>query len=649
MRDVWITGLGCWTAIGEDPDAFFDALCRGESGVDGSGPFPGRGPVASIPGGPHLSSKLAERVVSQALGGLDPREVALIGASTSGDMVNGEVEYERVLGGAVPGPDYLWAQRCDRPAEVVARTLGFQGPRTSVSTACSSGAAAAGIAAEWVATGSVEAAIVFGTDALCRLTVHGFGSLSAVSSDRARPFDTERTGLSLGEGAAALLLESPQSARRRGARVYGRIAGYGNATDAHHMTAPHPEGRGAIRAIRAAGTASVGWVCAHGTATPLNDAMEAVALSTALPGVAISSIKGAVGHTLGAAGVVELVAAVLAVDRGQLPPNTGCAKPMPDLPLVHRSRPEPIQGAMSVNFAFGGHNAAIRVERVEPGSGVAEAASPGAEPIRGAVLDWVGWVPGGTDGLLERLRRGGPLHTELDDPSRPPAIPAGRWRRMSRLSRIAALAVLELRERHPELDWESMPMVHGSALGEVVPSGRFLDRMFTEGPDRASPLAFQNSVYNATAAQLSLAFDLRGPVETLSSGMATGLMALRRGFEWTRRAPVALVLVGDDLNPITLGAHLSPHASAGESMVAALVTAGEAIEIRTGAQGRDPWCRGAALPYERRFVAGAGVHPEQSIGLCCSNGLLSLLAGAPEVLDQDDGLSVLARKLCPGR
>jgi 3-oxoacyl-[acyl-carrier-protein] synthase II len=363
MTDVWITGVGCVCALGADPDAFFDALCAGRSAIDGLGPFPGKGPVAAIPGGPHLTSELAEQAIRQALGGLDPASLALVGATTSGDMVRGEVEYRRRLEGEPPGPEFLWAQLCDRPAEIVARRLGFSGPRTSVSTACSSGAVAVGLAADQVASGRVQAAVAFGADALCGMTVHGFGALGAISPEPCRPFDLNRTGLSLGEGAAALLVESAEHARARGATPLARLAGWGTATDAHHMTAPDPEGRGARAAIRRAGTSGVGWICAHGTATPLNDAMEAFALTAELPGVPVSSLKGAIGHTLGAAGAIELVAAVLAVVRGRVPPNTGCRESGFDLDLVREVRAIDLRAALSVNFAFGGHNAAVRVER----------------------------------------------------------------------------------------------------------------------------------------------------------------------------------------------------------------------------------------------------------------------------------------------
>jgi hypothetical protein len=269
--------------------------------------------------------------------------------------------------------------------------------------------------------------------------------------------------------------------------------------------------------------------------------------------------------------------------------------------------------------------------------------------LTGRILDWTAFAPGGSDGLAADLLAGRARGRDLPDPVRPTDLDVGRWRRMSRLARFAALAVHELLERHPELDRGSLPLIHGSAMGEVVPSSAFLDRLFLEGPHAASPLNFQNSVYNATAAHVSLAYGLRGPAETLSTGMATGLAALARAFEWTARAPAVLVVVGDDLNPTTRLAYANT-GEPGECVVAALIGAGADLHVHDGHVSLAPiqrpgpvFARGVALPYERSFVASAGIRPEAAIGLCCANGLLALLAcpGAT-IVDQDDGTSLTA-------
>ncbi|MCB9689260.1 MAG: beta-ketoacyl-[acyl-carrier-protein] synthase family protein [Alphaproteobacteria bacterium] len=365
MREVAITGVGAVTALG-DLDATFAALLEGRSGIGGPGPFPGKGPVAAIEGGPHLTSALALRAARDALGDSQPPRMGVVGGSTSGDMIVGEQEYEAWFRGGPTGPRFLWSQLCDRPAEILARTLGATGPRLTLSTACASGASAVGVGADWVRSGRCDAVLAFGADALCQLTVHGFGSLQAMSPEGCRPFDLARTGLSLGEGAGALLLEDLQSARRRGATVLALVTGYGTAADAWHATAPHPEGRGARDAIRAAlgdlPPERVGYVNAHGTGTKHNDEMEGAVLAEELPAAAVSSIKGAIGHTLGAAGAIELAVTVKALVEGVLPPNVGVRDPA--VPVLQEPVRRHVEHAISVNFAFGGTNAAVRLTSV---------------------------------------------------------------------------------------------------------------------------------------------------------------------------------------------------------------------------------------------------------------------------------------------
>ncbi len=620
---IAITGLGCVTALGGGVEATCRAWWDGKVGIGGLGPFPGRGPVAAIPGGPHRSSTLALAAVREALGGRGVEGLGLVGGTTSGDMVVGEEEYRAWRAGEPVGNGFLWAQLADRPTQLVARALGLTGPRLSVSTACSSGASAVGVAIHWLRSGRASAVIAFGTDALCRMTVHGFGCLGAISPTGARPFAPDRDGLSLGEGAGALLLEPEGLARARGATIHGYIQGFGSASDGWSMVAPHPGGRGAREAMRRAGLDGVDWVSAHGTATALNDAMEEQVLDDLLPGVPVSAMKGAVGHTLGAAGAVELVAAAWA-----LRPDVGAP------PLVRGECAGPIREALSVSFAFGGHNVAVRVGR--EGRSWAPVERPRGRVAASRVL-----VPGGWDGLADDLRAGRGRGVELPDPVRPSTIPFGRWRRMSRLSRLVALAVEPLLERVESR--ERVPLLVGSAMGEVVPSSAFLDRILLEGPERGSPLAFQHSVYNATAAQLSLCFGLRGPSETLSAGMMTGLATLARGLEWLVEEQQVLIVLADDRNPTTTQAY--GDLRYGEAVAALLLERGGDVVVRNGC-AKTHFGRGSALPYEETF-SPVGVPAEVSFGLHPANGLIAWLAtGAPSA-ELDDG-AVLTVTGTPG-
>jgi 3-oxoacyl-(acyl-carrier-protein) synthase len=274
----------------------------------------------------------------------------------------GEDAFARHQRGEPLDPDrYLWSQPCHRPTRAVVRALGATGPALTMSTACTSGATAIGVGLDLLRSGRARRVVAFGTDALCQLTTSGFAALGLHSAAGCRPFDVDRDGMCLGEGAAALLLELGTGDRPPLAEVLG----FGTAVDAHHLSTPDPEARGAIAAMHAALTeaeiaaSELGYVNAHGTGTVLNDAMEALALGRVVPGVPVSSTKGATGHTLGAAGALEAVFTVLALRDGALPPNVGVRSPVPGLDLVRHTRRAPLSRAMSVNFAFGGHNTAL--------------------------------------------------------------------------------------------------------------------------------------------------------------------------------------------------------------------------------------------------------------------------------------------------
>jgi 3-oxoacyl-[acyl-carrier-protein] synthase II len=365
---IAVTGVGAVTALGSGCEALMDGLMSGRSGV-GAPMFGGRGPVARISGPAQLTSTLALQAVKEASEGQPMRaQFAVVGASTSGDMALGEAAYrDDLLGVAVKPDDYLWRQLCHRPTQEVCRALKIEGPRFTLSTACTSGAAAIGAACDLIASGRAPGAIAFGADALCQITVHGFGSLGVYSPDPCTPFDKHRRGLNLGEGAGAMMLEPLDAALSRGASPLAIVGGYGNSSDAHHLSTPDPTGAGARRAIRRAlntfPAEQVTYVSAHGTATQLNDAMEAVALASELPAAAISGQKGAIGHTLGAAGALEAIVAALAVHQGRLPPNVGMKQSDFALDLITQGREEPVGAAMSVNFAFAGNNTALLFER----------------------------------------------------------------------------------------------------------------------------------------------------------------------------------------------------------------------------------------------------------------------------------------------
>jgi 3-oxoacyl-[acyl-carrier-protein] synthase II len=268
------------------------------------------------------------------------------------------------------------------PAGHVAMAFGFTGPNQCITTACAAGAHAVGEAYRFIRDGRADVCIAGGTEASCLpLCLSGFAQMHALSRNRdperaSRPFDRLRDGFVLSEGAGAVILEDAERAVARGARVYAEVAGYGSSADAYHVTAPEPEGIGAIQAIQACledaeePPEAVDYVNAHGTSTQLNDAAETRALKKALGDhayrAAVSSTKSMTGHMLGAAGAVESGVAALAVHRGLIPPtiNYETADEVCDLDYVpNEARRAEVRLALTNAFGFGGHNAVVALRR----------------------------------------------------------------------------------------------------------------------------------------------------------------------------------------------------------------------------------------------------------------------------------------------
>ena len=292
-----------------------------------------------------------------------------------------------VATGTAPSPkrNRLQATRvsyyvAQRQALDLAEAYGLSGPVTIIANACAAGANAVGHAFDLVRSGRAERALAGGYDALSHLVFSGFDSLQALSPTICRPFDARRDGLALGEGAAALALETFDSAHRRGAMIFAEVIGYGAATDSHHLTQPHPTGEAALKSMRAACAQAgleprdISYVNAHGTGTPLNDSAETAAINTWAGAdadkILVSSTKAGIGHLLGAAGAVESVVCLMALKEQWLPPMTTTQEPDPAVrfPLVQRPMKakelaRPFEYALSNSFGFGGANASLIFRR----------------------------------------------------------------------------------------------------------------------------------------------------------------------------------------------------------------------------------------------------------------------------------------------
>ncbi|WP_036594866.1 beta-ketoacyl-[acyl-carrier-protein] synthase family protein [Ottowia thiooxydans] len=301
------------------------------------------------------------------------RLALILGTSTSG-ILSAELAYrERNASGALPdGFNYRTTHNTASVAAFVRAHLGLRGPVSVVSTACSSSAKAFAAADRLISAGLADAAVVGGVDSLCLTTLYGFSSLELTSPEPCRPGDAARQGLSIGEAAAFALLE-PAS----GAPGEIVLSGWGESSDAHHMSAPHPEGRGSRAAMQEAldraglSAGDIGYINLHGTATPANDASEGAAVAAIFGnGVPCSSTKGMTGHTLGAAGGLEAVISALALKHGLLPASVGTQTPDPSIPidLVSNPRPAPsLRHVLSNSFGFGGSNCSLILSLAPPG------------------------------------------------------------------------------------------------------------------------------------------------------------------------------------------------------------------------------------------------------------------------------------------
>jgi len=296
----------------------------------------------------------------------------------AGGMLQGEEFFKEYI---TNGPDrvrfsLMASLHCAASADHIATKLRILGPKTTFMTACSSSANAMGFAADLIRDGMCRVAVTGGTEPLSRITYAGFNSLRSVDPEYPKPFDKNRQGLSLGEGAGVLILESLSHAKERGANIIAEFLGYGVTCDAHHMTAPDPEAGGAARSMRAALTdagieaSRIDYVNAHGTATPANDVVETAAIKAVLGkrafDVPVSSTKSMIGHTLGAAGALESVASIVAMNDGFIPPTIHHTEPDPgcDLDYVAEGARE---GSMDIflsnSFAFGGNNTTVIIGR----------------------------------------------------------------------------------------------------------------------------------------------------------------------------------------------------------------------------------------------------------------------------------------------
>ena len=388
---VVVTGRGVVSSIGEGADAFVDALMARRSGiVDGTGRAGAFDPeTVMTPKEARRTdrfSQFALAAAEQAMAeaglpdGVEPERLGVLMGTGVGGLETLEREVRNFVekGDRAVSPLFVPMMMPNAAAAHIAMRYGAHGPGFSLASACATGGHSIGEAARMIVRGEADVVIAGGTEApVTDITLAAFRRMGAVSREGvSRPFDARRDGFVMGEGAGVLILEAERHARARGASIRARVAGYGASNDAFHITAPDEDGRGAMQAMRAAiadagaSPGDVGYLNAHGTSTPFNDRIEALAAhrvfgdDTTPP---ISSTKSAIGHLLGAAGAVEAVATVAALERGVLPPTLNYEEPDPEcdvdcVPDGPREAPG-LELALSNSFGFGGQNACLALAR----------------------------------------------------------------------------------------------------------------------------------------------------------------------------------------------------------------------------------------------------------------------------------------------
>jgi|TARA_B100001758_G_scaffold240463_1_gene246008 3-oxoacyl-[acyl-carrier-protein] synthase II len=388
-RRVAVTGLGVVSSCGVGLDSFWDGLC--------ASPTIGERRVTDFDPEPHFDSpkevrrsdlctQFAIAAADMAFENsgrpdLDPYRMGVMlgtgigGISTLEDQMRVMIE----KGGRRVSPFMIPMMMANAAPAAISMKYNLCGPAENVCTACAAGTHAITNAARLIATDRCDLMVAGGSEApFTEIAVSGFTNMTAFSSSGiSRPFDAERDGFVMGEGAGVIILEDFETAVNRGAVIYAEVLGGASTADAHHITAPSPGGSGAINCMRLAledaelTPDQIGHINAHGTSTPLNDMAEAQAMAEVFdaPGPLVTSTKGITGHALGAAGALEAVAVVLAIQKGLIPPTAGFSSPDPEMPSINLVTGEPREWtaspAMSNSFGFGGHNGSVIIGPAE--------------------------------------------------------------------------------------------------------------------------------------------------------------------------------------------------------------------------------------------------------------------------------------------
>jgi 3-oxoacyl-(acyl-carrier-protein) synthase len=439
-------------------------------------------------------------------------------------------------------------------AEFLAGMLGCSGLVITVSTACSSGAVAIKLAYELLSCGKANCVLAGGADALCRLTYYGFNSLQLIDPSGAHPLDRDRNGMTVGEGSAILIMEAGESSPDN---AIAELLGGGLSCDAYHAAASHPEGKGALAAMKGAleeaglSPMDVEYINLHGTGTEDNDRAEAKAIHSLfgknIP--LVSSVKGATGHSLGASGAIESIICAIAIRDGMIPANTGCMNPDPTLNLMPVLTPleRKIEAVLSNSFGFGGNNACLvladphakyRRHKQTPSF---EFEVLGSACITGA---------GDMDQTLKNLNEGKGCGGTLSPDNISSKLPVQAVRRLKRLPRLA-LALAKEAFENSRLSQTPSSIFFGTSWGSLSETYNFLTKLYKSDEQFASPAEFVGSVHNAPASQVAIMFKATGANVTATGGDYSFEQALLAATLTVRDSDdVVLVMGADEHHPV---------------------------------------------------------------------------------------------------
>ena len=549
---VGITGTGLVSSLGKSAEETFDAMLAGRVGVgtmnaleQKADPDRGGGQAIDLEDGLEWSGSRAglylRAVVMDALSkvnhaGTDTHRIAAVFGSTLHGMRAGG-EYLRS-----GDPEHLKHYLASSVLDEALEGLGFGPIRLTTCAACSSGLSSVGLGITLLRSRVADIVVVGGYDTVSEYAYAGFDSLRLVSDSSLRPFASNRNGMKVGEGYAALVLERVEDAQMRGNEVFAIVAGYGESSDSFHLTKPDPEGAGAATAIQDAiqeaglQAGSISMISAHATGTRNNDAGEYQALSrvfgTHLPSIPVVGFKACLGHTLGGAGAVELVLSLEAIKRSIVPPTPSAGQTDPAFEWLRLVSGDPVEASiaatLNISLGFGGANTGV-VLRDPRGFAVSKKS---AKTPDDAVITGVGLVlPGaiGVDSFADLLSSREPtISGPIPFDQYKHLFNARRARRISEFSKLnlaAAACALD----HSQLDTRCGPacsVILGTAHGATQYCEDYYGEIVRDGLGAANPVLFAEGVPNAAAAHLSMMLGLKGGCQSIIGSKCAGLEAL---------------------------------------------------------------------------------------------------------------------------